>query len=183
MHYFIPLTQFEKEVYDIVGSSWRLKDSDQVIAISRIMLRAETPSQRVMLLQVRLAVWLLSNIHYVCSCRVHGAYLASSSSSSIQVLQASEDTTCLRKFLSLHGLQLLWSWMVDTSDSDTPEVLHFRLQVDHVTSCEVMWLSSLVSSPRAPPGKKRSGERSRIPWAYSPKRWKTNEIARSLIIT
>ena len=142
MHYFIPLTQFEKEVYDIVGSSWRLKDSDQVIAISRIMLRAETPSQRVMLLQVRLAVWLLSNIYYVCSCRAHGAYLASSSSSSIQVLQASEDTTCLRKFLSLHGLQLLWSWMVDTSDSDTPEVLHFRLQVDHVRSCD-----SLVSCP------------------------------------
>lgn len=45
--------QFEKEVYDIVGSSWRLKDNEQVIAISRIMLRAETPSQRVMLLQVQ----------------------------------------------------------------------------------------------------------------------------------
>ena len=43
--------------------------------------------------------------------------------------------------------------------------------------------SSLVSSPCAPPGEKRSGERSEIPWAYSPKRWKTNEIARSLIIT
>jgi len=44
--------QFEKEVYDIVGSSWRLRDSEQVIAISRIMLQAETPSQRIMLLQV-----------------------------------------------------------------------------------------------------------------------------------
>ena len=133
LHCFTPLTQFEKEIYDIVGSSWRLKDSEQVIAISRIMLRAETPSQRVMLLQVRPAVWLLSNIHYLCS-----GISSSSSSSSLQVLQASEDTTCLRKFLSLHGLQLLWSWMVDTSDSDTPEVLHFRLQVDHVRSCDTM---------------------------------------------
>ena len=43
--------------------------------------------------------------------------------------------------------------------------------------------ASLVPTPRAPPGEKRSGERSRISWAYSPKRWKTNEIARSLIIT
>ena len=42
---------------------------------------------------------------------------------------------------------------------------------------------SLVPTLRAPPGEKRSGERSRIFWAYSPKRWKTNEIARSLIIT
>ena len=30
--------------------------------------------------------------------------------------------------------------------------------------------SSLVTSLRAPPGEKRSGERSRISWAYSPKR-------------
>jgi len=29
---------------------------------------------------------------------------------------------------------------------------------------------SLVPIPRAPPGEKRSGERSRISWAYSPKR-------------
>ena len=46
-----------------------------------------------------------------------------------------------------------------------------------------LWSSSLVSSPRAPPGKKQSGERSRIPWVYSPNQWKTNEIVRSLIIT
>ena len=31
-------------------------------------------------------------------------------------------------------------------------------------------LASLVTSPRAPPGEKRSGEQSRISWAYSPKR-------------
>ena len=30
--------------------------------------------------------------------------------------------------------------------------------------------SSLVPTPRAPSGEKRSGERSRISWAYSPKR-------------
>ena len=43
----------------------------------------------------------------------------------------------------------------------------------------------LVSCPTlcVPPGEKWSGERSQISWAYSPKRWKTNEIARSLIIT
>ena len=40
---------------------------------------------------------------------------------------------------------------------------------------------SLVPTPRAPPGEKRSGKWSRISWAYSPKRWKTNEIVRSLI--
>ena len=42
---------------------------------------------------------------------------------------------------------------------------------------------SLVPRPRAPPGEKRSGERSQIPWAYYPKRVMTNEIARSVIIT
>ena len=43
--------------------------------------------------------------------------------------------------------------------------------------------SSLVPRPRAPPGEKRSGERSQIPWAYYPKRVMTNEIARLVIIT
>ena len=42
---------------------------------------------------------------------------------------------------------------------------------------------SLVPTLRTPPGEKRSGEQSQISWAYSPKWWKTNEIARSLIIT
>ena len=44
-------------------------------------------------------------------------------------------------------------------------------------------LPSLMPTPHVPPGEKRSGERSQISWAYSPKRWKTNEIARLLIIT
>ena len=43
--------------------------------------------------------------------------------------------------------------------------------------------TSLVTSPRAPPGEKRSGERSRISWAYYLKAVRTNEIARSVIIT
>ena len=42
---------------------------------------------------------------------------------------------------------------------------------------------SLVPRPHTPPGEKRSGERSRIPWAYYPKRVMTNEIARSVFIT
>ena len=42
---------------------------------------------------------------------------------------------------------------------------------------------SFVPCPRTPPGEKRSGERSRVPWAYYPKRVMTNEIARSVIIT
>ena len=37
--------------------------------------------------------------------------------------------------------------------------------------------------PHAPPGEKRSGERSRISWAYYPKVVMTNEIARLVIIT
>ena len=41
--------------------------------------------------------------------------------------------------------------------------------------------SSLVPRPRPPPGEKRSGERSRIPWAYYPKRVMTNEIGRPAI--
>ena len=42
---------------------------------------------------------------------------------------------------------------------------------------------SLVPSPRAPPGEKRSGEQSQISWAYYPKVVMTNEIVRSVIIT
>ena len=53
----------------------------------------------------------------------------------------------------------------------------------HMIISPLLYCCSLVPTPRAPPGEKRSGERSRISWAYSPKRWKTNEIARSLIIT
>ncbi|CAI8025463.1 Histone-lysine N-methyltransferase SETD2 [Geodia barretti] len=90
-------SMFEKQIYDIVGSSWRLKNTDQVIAISRIMLQAERLEQRVMLLHV---------------------------------LQATEDQSCLRKFLSLHGLRLLWSWMVDSPEPDSLNILHFRQQTE-----------------------------------------------------
>ena len=52
-----------------------------------------------------------------------------------------------------------------------------------LTISEITHRRSLVPRPRAPPGEKRSGERSRISWAYYPKRVMTNEIARSAIIT
>ena len=42
--------------------------------------------------------------------------------------------------------------------------------------------SSLVPRLCAPPSETRSGERSRISWAYYPNRVMTNEIARSVII-
>ena len=41
---------------------------------------------------------------------------------------------------------------------------------------------SLMPRLRAPPGEKRSGERSRISWAYYPNMM-TNEIVRLVIIT
>ena len=55
----------------------------------------------------------------------------------------------------------------------------FALWVEEKASC----LASLVPTPRVSLGEKQSGEQSRFSWAYSPKWWKTNEIARSLIIT
>ena len=42
---------------------------------------------------------------------------------------------------------------------------------------------SLVTSLRVPPGEKQSGEQSRISWAYYSKAVRTNEIARSVVIT
>ena len=42
---------------------------------------------------------------------------------------------------------------------------------------------SLVPHPHTPPSEKRSGEQSRISWAYYPNVVMTNEIARSAIIT
>ena len=67
---------------------------------------------------------------------------------------------------------------------DVRYLIHLVLSRPYTLECTQQTLvsGSLVSSPRVPPGEKRSGEQSRIPWAYSPKRWKTNEIARSLII-
>ena len=59
------------------------------------MLQAESPTQRIMLLQV---------------------------------LQATDDTYS-KKFIGFHGLRLLWSWMVDSSDLDSNEGLQFRMQV------------------------------------------------------
>ena len=43
---------------------------------------------------------------------------------------------------------------------------------------------SLMPSPHAAPtGEKRSGEQSRISWAYSLKVVRTNEVVKSVIIT
>ena len=63
-------------------------------------------------------------------------------------------------------------------------LLKFSAQLPKVFVSSTWWLvpPSLVPTPRATPGDKRSGEQSRISWAFSPKRWKTNEIVRSLII-
>ena len=47
----------------------------------------------------------------------------------------------------------------------------------------VLTIPGLMPSPYVPPGEKRSGEQSRISWAYSQKVVRTNEIARLLIIT
>jgi hypothetical protein len=56
--------QFEKEIYDLVGSSWQLrsldskknqksqKNQDTVLAFSQTMLQAETFAQKMLLLRV-----------------------------------------------------------------------------------------------------------------------------------
>ena len=49
--------------------------------------------------------------------------------------------------------------------------------------CYLIFWTSVVPRPHAPPGEKRSGEQSRISWACYPKRVMTNEIARLVIIT
>ena len=62
---------------------------------------------------------------------------------SLQVLLATEDVSCLRKFLSLHGLKLLWSWMIDSADLSSSEVLHLRIHVSCSCDCHVTcaWLT------------------------------------------
>ena len=78
----------------------------------------------------------------------------------------------------------------EMGDQITPGVLSFTALLcayaergDMASINRVGPAASLVPRPRTPPGEKRSGERSRIPWAYYPKRVMTNEIARSVIIT
>ena len=80
----------------MAGSSWKLKEVSQVLPYSRLMLQAETLTQRAMLLRV---------------------------------LQNTDESSCLRRFLSLHGLRLLWSWMVELTDTTSDNVLDTRLQV------------------------------------------------------
>ena len=47
----------------------------------------------------------------------------------LRVLQTTEDTGCLKRFLSLHGLRLLWSWMVELTDTSSRQVLDTRVHV------------------------------------------------------
>ena len=47
----------------------------------------------------------------------------------LRVLQTTEDASCLKRFLSLHGLRLLWSWMVELTDTSSRQVLDTRVQV------------------------------------------------------
>ena len=70
-------------------------------------------------------------------------------------------------------------------EANSFHLLHFLLREGHhKLDCRIGVIPpSLVSSPRAPPGEKQSGEQSRISWAYYTKAVRTNEIARSVIIT
>lgn len=68
----------------------------QVLAFSRLMLQAESLTQRGMLLRV---------------------------------LQSTEDPNSMKRFLSLHGLRLLWSWMVELTDIGSKQVLDTRVEV------------------------------------------------------
>ena len=78
---------------------------------------------------------------------------------------------------------------VEPSVQTITTVIHLTILTGFITSKQYMcikWgcvLTSLVTSPCPPPGEKRSGERSRVSWAYYPKAVKTNEIAWSVIIT
>ena len=47
----------------------------------------------------------------------------------MQVLIATHDLSCLKKFLSLQGLKLLWSWMIDSADLSSSEAMRFRIHV------------------------------------------------------
>ena len=69
----------------------------------------------------------------------------------LQVLQATDDTngSFLKKFISFHGLRLLWSWMVDSSDLDSSEGLQFRMKV-HINrgfATVVLYHSTCVHYP------------------------------------
>ena len=58
-----------------------------------------------------------------------------------------------------------------------------KVQHQIVLQTSIISTPSLVTSACTPPGEKRSGKQSQISWAYYPKAVRTNEIARSVIIT
>ena len=80
--------------------------------------------------------------------------------------------------ISSHAVMLVRQETEKAAPDMIIQILYWALHVPPVCL-------TLVSCPARmrPLGRKRSGERSRIPWAYSPKVVRTNEIARSVIIT
>ena len=79
----------------------------------------------------------------LCMCVYVEAVL--SFSGAAQVMQATEDQVCLKKFLSLQGLRLLWSWLVDSADLSSSEILQFRIHVRNINHANVKG-SSMVNS-------------------------------------
>ena len=63
-----------------------------------------------------------------------------------------------------------------------PDMIISTPVASHTNSC-IQSLQSLFESCVQPTCASQSGEQSRISWAYYPKAVKTNEIARSVIIT
>ena len=71
------------EIKQLCSRSGGLASVDNMLSLSRIMVKADGLEHRLLILRT---------------------------------LEATDDVTCLRKFLRLQGLSLLWSWMVDIGD-------------------------------------------------------------------
>ena len=63
-------------------------------------------------------------------------------------MQSTEDNTCLKKFFSLHGLRLIWSWMVELADESSEDVLDTRVEVSRcgLIGCGSWQLGSCTAS-------------------------------------
>ncbi|XP_022104946.1 uncharacterized protein LOC110986919 isoform X2 [Acanthaster planci] len=68
----------------------------------------------------------------------------------LKILEDTTDETCLKHFLTHHGLKLLWSWMVDIGDKPEPElkmeILHtlMKLPIPHKNALEDSKIFSMV---------------------------------------
>ncbi|XP_078700416.1 uncharacterized protein LOC144927102 isoform X2 [Branchiostoma floridae x Branchiostoma belcheri] len=71
-----------------------LTETEQVLYLSRLMVRSETVQQRFTLLNI---------------------------------LLATKNQSCLKAFLRYHGLSLIWSWMVDMTDSSAQRDLQVKV--------------------------------------------------------